>query len=78
MKITKYKGKSNFLGILIAEKRKSYKMSQNKLASKMQLYGVNIGKNDISKIECGKRLIKDYELIAIKDILDLDLNNLHL
>lgn len=78
MKTNKYKEKSNFLGTLIAEKRKSYKMSQNKLASKMQLKGINIGKNDISKIEGGKRLIKDYELIAIKDILDLDINNIHL
>ena len=44
----------------------------------MQLMGINIGKNDISKIECGKRLIKDYEIIAIKDILKLDINNIHL
>ena len=44
----------------------------------MQILGVNIGKNDISKIEAGNRLIRDYELIAIKDILNLDLNTLHL
>lgn len=78
MKSNKYKEKANYLGELIATKRKSYKLSQNKLASKMQLMGINIGKNDISKIESGNRLIRDYELIAIKDILDLDLNNIHL
>lgn len=78
MRNNKYKGKSNFVGNLIAEERKLRKLSQNQLASKMQLVGVNIGKNDISKIESGKRLIKDYELIAIKDILKLDLNRIHL
>ncbi len=78
MKSNKYKEKSNYLGELIAENRKFQKISQNKLASKMQILGVNIGKNDISKIESGNRLIRDYELIAIKDILGLDLNNIHL
>ncbi len=78
MKSNKYKEKSNLLGNLIAQNRKSKKMSQNKLALKMQILGVNIGKNDISKIEAGNRLIRDYELIAIKDILNLDLNTLHL
>lgn len=78
MKVNKYKGKSNYMGQIIAKSRKSHKLSQNQLASKMQLQGVNIGKNDISKIECGKRIIKDYELIALKDILELDINNIHL
>lgn len=78
MKSNKYKEKSNFLGELIAQNRKNQKMSQNQLALKMQILGVNIGKNDISKIEAGNRLIRDYELIAIKDILDLNLDNIHL
>jgi len=78
MKTNKYKEKLNFLGKLIAIKRKELKMSQNMLASKMQLMGINIGKNDISKLECQNRTIKDYELIALKDILKIDLNNINL
>lgn len=78
MKSNKYKEKANFLGNLIAEKRKFCNFSQNVLASKMQLMGINIGKNDISKIESGQRLLRDYELIAIKDILNIDINNIHL
>ena len=54
MKSNKYKEKANFLGNLISERRKAYRISQNVLASKMQLMGINIGKNDISKIEAGK------------------------
>lgn len=78
MKSNKYKEKLNFLGSVIAAKRKEMKMSQNTLASKMQLKGVNIGKNDISKLETQNRTIKDYELIALKDILNIDLNKVHL
>lgn len=78
MKTNKYKNKLNFLGKIIATKRKELRMSQNVLASQMQLKGINIGKNDISKIEGQNRTIKDYELIALKDILNIDLNNLHL
>lgn len=78
MKSNKYKDKLNFLGKVIATKRKELKLSQNMLAGQMQLKGINIGKNDISKIECQNRTIKDYELIAIKDILKIDLNNINL
>lgn len=78
MKSNKFRNSYNILGKLISKTRKSFKISQNELASKMQLMGINIGKNEISKIECGKRLLRDYELIAIKDILDLDINNIHL
>lgn len=78
MKSNKYKGKANYMGNIIAKNRKELKISQNILASKMQLKGINIGKNDISKIENGTRLIKDFELIAIKDILNIDFNNIHL
>lgn len=78
MKSNKFREKHNLLGPLIAKNRKNLKLSQNNLAGQMQLLGINIGKNDISKIESGNRLVRDYELIAMKDILDLDLNNLHL
>lgn len=78
MKSNKFRNKYNILGKIIANARKDFKISQNELASKMQLMGINIGKNEISKIECGKRLIRDYELIAIKDILNIDVNSIHL
>lgn len=32
--------------------------SQEKLAAKMQLEGLNINKNAIQRIECGKRMVK--------------------
>lgn len=78
MPSNKYNDKLNFLGNVIAEKRKSYSMSQNKLAIKMQLRGLDIGSNEISKIEKQERIIKDFELLALKDILKLDFNDLHL
>ncbi len=58
MKSNKFKNKCNISGELIANTRKLIKLSQNGLASKMQLIGINIGKNEISKIESGKRLLE--------------------
>lgn len=78
MPSNKYNDKLNFLGDVIASKRKSYNMSQNKLAIKMQLRGLDMGCREISKIEKQERIIKDFELLAFKDILKLDFNDLHL
>lgn len=78
MKRNLYDEKPNILGKLIREKRIKKKMSQNELAIKMQLIGIQIQKNDISKMELQTRLIKDYELICLKDILEFDLSTIHL
>lgn len=78
MKRNLYDEKPNILGKLIREERNKKKMSQNELAIKMQLIGIQISKNDISKIELQTRLIKDYELICLKDILEFDLSAIHL
>lgn len=78
MRTNRYQNKLNLLGREIALKRKELRLSQNAVANKMQLKGISIGKNDISKIESQDRTIKDYELIALKDILNLDLNSINI
>jgi hypothetical protein len=77
-----YKNKNgalnNIAGIKIATFRKNRrpKMSQRALADKMQLVGIDIDKNAIQRIECGKRFITDIELKAISDVLKVDVNEL--
>ena len=51
-------------------------MSQRALADKMQLVGIDIDKNAIQRIECGKRFITDIELKAISEVLKVDVNEL--
>lgn len=77
-RINRYNNELNVLSKIIREKRIATRMSQDNLSAKMQLRGITINQNEISKLENGKRLIKDFELIALKDILKLDLNSIHL
>ena len=52
------------------------KLSQRGLADKMQLIGVDVDKNAIQRIECGKRFVTDIELKAFAEIFDVSLDAL--
>ena len=77
-----YKNKNglsnNIAGKNIAKIRKEIKpvMSQRALADKMQLVGIDLDKNAIQRIECGKRFITDIELLAFSKVLNKSLENL--
>ncbi len=62
-------GKNNVVGIIIAEKRKKMKLSQRKLADKLQLIGLDVDKNAIQRMESGQRFITDIELVYISEAL---------
>ena len=49
---------------------------QEKLAAKMQLEGLNINKNAIQRIECGKRMVKDIELDVFAKIFHVSVDEL--
>ncbi len=56
-------GLNNICGQNIALFRKDMKLSQRELSDKLQLIGLDIDKNAIQRIECGKRFVTDIELI---------------
>ena len=68
MKITKYSGYKNISGKKLKELRKNTEMSQQDLAKKLQLEGVDITSKEISKIENDNRLVQDFELFAFAKI----------
>ncbi len=63
-------GTCNLCGKKITALRKSMnpKVSQNKLAKKLQLIGIDLDKNAIQRIESGKRFVTDIELNAFAKI----------
>lgn len=65
-------GLNNICGKNISKFRKesSTKMSQRMLAEKMQLEGIDLDKNAIQRIECGKRFITDIEIRAFCRVLE--------
>lgn len=44
------------------------KMSQQDLAARLQVMGVNIEKDSVSRIEIGTRFVADYELKFLCEI----------
>ena len=63
-------GLNNVCGKNIAQFRIELKISQRELADKMQLVGIDIDKNAIQRIECGKRFVTDIEIIAFAKVFD--------
>lgn len=63
-----YEGKSNVSGDRIRELRLRARLSQSALAAKMQIEGVIVEQDVISRIESGARLVTDYELLALTKI----------
>jgi transcriptional regulator with XRE-family HTH domain len=55
-------GSHNISGKNIKRLRKSMKLSQRQLADKMQLMGIDVGKNVIQRLESGERFVTDIEL----------------
>ena len=71
-------GKNNLCGEKIYNLRKNAKpkMSQRILAEKLQLLGVDVDKNAIQRIECGKRFVTDIELKALKTTFNVSYDEL--
>lgn len=62
-------GKCNISGPRIREARVKAGLSQEELAVRMQLAGLQMGQMAVSRIETGKRLVPDFELPLLADAL---------
>lgn len=71
MKIYDYNGKKNICGQRVYEARTRAHITQFDLAAKLQVSGVNIERDSISKIESCKRFVADYEVVALAKILNV-------
>ena len=71
-------GKNNLCGEKVYELRKKAvpKMSQRILAEKLQLESIDVDKNAIQRIECGKRFVTDIELLALSKIFKVSCDEL--
>ena len=74
MKIYDFWGKKNISGDRIHQARPAMRRSQADLAARMQVNGVTIEREAISKIETGDRFITDYELMVFSRVLGVSVN----
>ena len=71
MKIYDYNGKKNICGDRLREARVIQRLRKEDLAAKIQVEGVNMERDSISRMESGYRFVADYEILTIADILDV-------
>ena len=69
-------GLNNICGNNVSKFRTALKISQRELADRMQLVGIDIDKNAIQRIECGKRFVTDIEIIAFSKIFNVSYDQL--
>lgn len=69
-------GLNNLCGKKIAVFRAENRLSQRELADKMQLVGIDIDKNAIQRIECGKRFVTDIEIVAFSQVFKKPIEDL--
>ena len=74
VKIYDYHGKKNLCGDRIHQARTTQRMSQSGWAARMQVNGVVIEREAISKIETGDRFVTDYELLVFAKVLGVSVD----
>ena len=71
MKIYDFNGSKNICGKRVKAARRAAKLSQEQLAARLQVAGVNVERNSVSRIEIGTRFIADYELVILAEALNV-------
>ena len=75
-KIKAADGTNNLTGKEIARIRKSKKLSQRKLAEKMQLLGFDVDHYFLRRVENGERFVTDIDLVIFSRALEVTLSEL--
>lgn len=74
LKIYTYNGRKNISGNRIRQARLKMQLSQSQLAARIQVEGIIIERDSISRIEIGTRFIPDYELPVFSKVLNVSVN----
>ena len=69
MKIIDLDGRRNVSGERVRQMRTKKRMTQADLAARVQTTGVILEQDAISRIEGGSRMVQDYELRALEEVL---------
>ena len=76
MKIYRPDRRCNISGDKIRASRERAGLSQEQLAAKIQLAGLSLTQKAISRIETGDRVVADYELPYLANVLEVSIYQL--
>ena len=74
MKLNDYHGSCNRAGPRIRLRRTELGLSQEQLAARLQLQGLELNQKAVSRVETGLRVLPDYELPAFAAALETDVS----
>lgn len=74
MRLYTLDGNCNISGVKMRQARLKAGLSQDMLAAKLQVLGLQTGQMAISRIETGKRVVPDFELPLIAEALGVTVN----
>ena len=74
--LKRFNNKKNISGTLLKKSRENKGMTKKRLSEILDTYEIYINPDELLRIEKNKVLVKDFELVAIAQILDIDLNQL--
>ena len=69
MKIYDFNGRKNCCGERVREARQKLRLSQTDLAARLQIEGVIIERDSVSRMEKGTRFVADYEIVTLAKVL---------
>ena len=72
----KFKDNSNICGHIIENARLSKNLSREDLSNKLQLMGISVDRSFVYRIEKQTSILKDFELLAICEILQINMDEL--
>ena len=72
----KYENKNNIIGNLIKTYRTNENLSKTEVSRRLQLHAVYIDRTELNRMETGRMIIKDFELIALCKILKIPFDEL--
>ncbi len=67
-------GTRNIVGVRVEQQRKAINMKQKDLLAQLQIRGIEMNSSGLSKLEGQIRLVTDFELVALADILGVSIN----
>lgn len=73
MKIYDYKGRKNLCRNRVKEARARLKINQADLAARLQVAGITMERDSVSRIEIGTRFVTDYELVVLAKVLGVSM-----
>lgn len=74
VKIYDYQGRKNICGERIREARLKRRLTQAELAAQLQIAGITIERDSISRIEIGTRFVADFEIKVIAKVLGISVD----